>query len=157
MTRPDGIDTPGKVDVCPNVPPATCQTGQTIRVASISVTCARVKPVRIVVYQRAIVMNGINQLVVNGRAEGSSIAPGIQHRLAPAIMYSFPVGVRILGPLVAQPPPATEAEAGDSEAFVRPTGNAKGELAAMNANVSKVVLTVCISVPPDCCRKTVTD
>src|SRR5262245_40206822 len=79
MTRPGGIDAPGKVDVCPNVPPAACQTGQTIRVASVSVTCARVKPVRIVVYHGAIVMNGINQLVVNGRAEGSSIAPGIQH------------------------------------------------------------------------------
>src|SRR5215470_2869947 len=79
MTRPDGIDPPGKVDVCPNVPPAACQTGQTIRVASISVTCARVKPVQIVVYQRIIVMNGINQLVVNGRAEGSRITPGIQH------------------------------------------------------------------------------
>src|SRR4029453_19125937 len=79
MTRPGGIDTTGKVDVCPNVPPATCQTGQTIRIASISVTCARVEPVRIVVYQRAIIMNGINQLVVNGRAEGSRTAPGIQH------------------------------------------------------------------------------
>src|SRR5215475_9079281 len=79
MTRPAGIDTSGKVDVCPNVPPAACQTGQTIRVTSIPVTCARVKPVRIVVYQRAIVMNGINQLVVNGRADGSRIAPGIQH------------------------------------------------------------------------------
>jgi hypothetical protein len=72
-------------------------------------------------------------------------------------MYSFPVEVRILGPLVDQPPPATEAEAGDSEAFVRLTGNAMGELAAMNTNVSKVVLTVCIIVPPDCYRKTATD
>jgi hypothetical protein len=32
-----------------------------------------------------------------------------------------------------------------------------GELAATNTNVSNVILTACISVPPDCCRKTATD
>src|SRR4030095_759827 len=71
--------------------------------------------------------------------------------------YSFPVEVRILARLVDRPPRATAAEAEDSEASVRLTGNAMGELAAMNTNVSKVVLTVCISVPPDCYRKTATD
>src|SRR5215470_16009547 len=99
MTRPDGIDTPGKVDVCPNVPPAACQTGQTIWVASISVTCARVKPVRVVVYHRAIVMNGVNQLVVNGSAEGSRIAPGIQHNGRPGSRASSVNAYKIGAPV----------------------------------------------------------
>jgi hypothetical protein len=88
---------------------------------------------------------------------GAKFLVSAPNQLAPAIMYSFPVGVRILGPLVDQPPPATAAEEGDSEAFVRLTGNAMGELTAMNTNVSKVILAACISVPPDCYRKTATD
>src|SRR6266508_5156976 len=79
MTRPGGTNTSYKVNVCPNVPPAACEAGQTIRVTPLSVTCARVKPIWIVVYHRTIVMNRVNQLVVNGRSKGDSGASGVQH------------------------------------------------------------------------------
>jgi hypothetical protein len=78
---------------------------------------------------------------------GAKFLVSAPNQLAPAIMYSFPVGVMILGPLVDQPPPAAGGSGG-AEAFVRLTVEVMDKPAIVNTDVNKIIFNACISAPP---------